>query len=406
MPIVKPEYFIVDLRSGVTFIHKYYERYNALPTTKQIEAEANVILQQQSITRDRIEYCTDEIEKFCKHKAVEHAYRAGIPLLEKGDFGAIEKLIKDAVLVSLHRELGIKYFEETKARLERMLSQPSNIPTGWKSIDNICGGLGRKEITFISANSGAGKSITLGNLALNIVEQNYNCLYITNELSQDIVSQRFDIMLTGIGRVEWKYHIDDISTKISSMKNKMGQLDIVYLPPGTTANDVRSYLKEFELVYNYKPDVIIIDYIDRMKPTDHVSADNAFERDRLVTIESRMIGHDYNAAIVTASQLNRESVNAIHHHEGHVAGGISKFNESDIWISLMGKMAIKGEAIFNFLKTRNSDGVGKKACLNYDPKYLRIYDKVNDSNESDTIKKFINKTKAKEKGDITQLMNK
>lgn len=401
MPIVKPGYFVVELRPTVSFIHKYYEKYNALPTTDQIEAETKISLRTHEVTKDRISYCTDEIEKFCKHSAVEQAVLTSASLVDTKDYGKITKIITDAILVGLHRDLGLRYFKDPKARLNRMLNEPDLIPTGWKGIDDaLYGGLGRREIAFFAGNSGSGKSLTLANLSLNVVNRGFNCLYITNELAQDTVAQRFDTMLTGISRAEWKYHINDISTRVENAGKNKGTIDIIYMSPGSTANDIRSYLKEFELLYKYTPDVIVIDYLDRMRPVELVSADNVFEKDRLITIEARSIGHDYNAAIVTASQLNRESVGSVHHDESHIAGGISKFNESDLWVSILGKMAIKGEAVFLLLKTRNSEGVGKKIWLKYDNKYLRIHDHEKES----LAQQFTEKVRPK--GDLTHLMRK
>ena len=54
----------------------------------------------------------DEFEAFTRTKELERAIMSAAELLESGDFGPVEKLIKDAVQISLQRDLGTDYFED------------------------------------------------------------------------------------------------------------------------------------------------------------------------------------------------------------------------------------------------------------------------------------------------------
>lgn len=82
----------------------------------------------------------------------------------------------------------------------------------------------------------------------------------------------------------------------------------------------------------------------------------------------------------TASQLNREAVKAKEHDHSHIAGGISKINESDIYWSILMTPAMQaaGEIAFMMQKTRNSDGAGNNVYLKWDKKRLRIVDREDD----------------------------
>src|SRR5271165_2781803 len=108
--IIQSKYFDVELRKVVDFIDHYYEEYHTTPGTDQIKAETGIELSLRDITSDRLAYATNEIETFCKRKAIEHAVIEGAALIDEGDYGKIETLIKDAVAVSLQRDLGIEYF--------------------------------------------------------------------------------------------------------------------------------------------------------------------------------------------------------------------------------------------------------------------------------------------------------
>ena len=375
--IVKSEYFDPELRGTVQFIKDYYEEYNTTPNPTQIEAETGIEVDTQPVAPDQLQYTTDEIETFCRRRALEKAVLNSPKLIEEGNFGLLESTIKDAIMVSLNRDLGLRYFDDVEARLQRMMEETPVISTGWKEVDELLfGGISRKELLLVSANSGGGKSITLANLGFNQAALGYNVLYISLELSEDVVAQRFDTMYTGISRRDWKAHTSEIITRIESEKDNNGAMDIIQMRSGTNANQIRSFLKEYYLHYDIMPDVLILDYLDKMHPNEKVDMGDVWTKDKLVAEQLRDIGVEYNLAVATASQLNREAVKASHHDHSHIAGGISKINESDVYwsITMTESMKAQGQCAFTFQKTRNSDGVGKTAYMKWDGKYLRILD--------------------------------
>ena len=392
--IVKPSYFDPELRNTVTFIHQYYEDYNSTPSPKQVEGETGVALELEVVTKDQIAYCANEIEAFCKRQAIQAAVLASPPLIQKGDYGKVEELIKDAVTVSLNRDLGLKYEDDPEERLRLLAISEQAEPTGWTDFDELLnGGLIRKQLLLLSANSGGGKSIAMANLGLNYMEQGMNVLYITLELSQGMVSLRYDNMVTGVASAGWQYKIPEIATKVESATKEMGKLTIKYMNAGSSSNDIRAFLREFELTENYVPDVIIIDYLDLMGANEHISADNVFEKDKAVSEQLRNIGNDYNAMMITASQQNRGAVNQTDLNHSHIAGGISKINTTDVYVSIImtDAMRASGEIAFMFLKTRSSDGVGKTAYLKWNGSTLRITNPDGKSSKGDPTKLTLNR---------------
>lgn len=380
--IVKPDYFNPEFRKTVDFLHTYYDKYNALPSTDQIEAETDITLKQRDITKDQISYCSDEVEAFCRRKALEHAVLAAPAFIDKDDGGAIEKLVRDALSVSLSRDLGIDYFADSQKRLEKMLDQPQRTPTLWTDFDNLLnGGLARTEMILFSANSGGGKSITLANLAENFLLQGFNVLYLSFELSEDMIAQRFDTMFTGVPTVAWRSKYQDIIKTLGSVEPNVGKLTIKRMSTGTNANAIRAYLKEFELTKGYIPDMIIADYLDIMGPNEKVGADNVSEKDKQVAEQFRDILFDYNMFGATASQQNRSAIDAQELNHSHIAGGLTKVNTVDVYVSIIMTPTMKaaGEIGFAFLKTRSSDGVGKTIYLRWDNNSLRIKNPMSDS---------------------------
>lgn len=400
--IIKPHYFDPELRNAVTFIYQYYDNYSVTPEPEQIKAETGITLELKELTPEKLRYTLDEIETFCKKRAIECAVLSSPPLIEKGDYTKLRENITDAILVGLNKNLGLRYFEDPAERLKKLLVDNNMESTGWKQVDHhLFGGISRKQMILFAANSGGGKSMTLANLGLNFINKGMNVLYISLELDEDVIAQRYDTMITGVSKRDWKGKVSEIVSGINQAGKKAGILDIVQMRSGTTGRDIEAYLKEFYLHYKFMPDMLILDYLDKMSANEKVSADNVFEKDKRCAEQLRDIGVQHNMFIATASQLNRGAVNASTHDHSHIAGGISKINETDVFITISFSEAhqVAGEMYFHFLKTRNSDGVGKSVHLTWDSSHLRITDGDGSSNVD------FNKIKSKESPMIEEESN-
>jgi hypothetical protein len=165
------------------------------------------------------------------------------------------------------------------------------------------------------------------------------------------------------------------------MAEHVGRLDIKKMPSGTNANTIRAYMKELELRNNgYVPNLLIVDYLDKMGPNSHVSADNVFEKDKQISEQLGDILDDYDIFGASASQQNRGGVTADEINQSHIAGGISKINETDWHIAILLNKSMKasGEIGFQFIKTRSSAGEGETVFLRWDNTQLRVMNPKDD----------------------------
>jgi hypothetical protein len=168
-----------------------------------------------------------------------------------------------------------------------------------------------------------------------------------------------------------------------------GKLRIKYIPSGATALDIRTYIKEFEIQNNKKCDVVLIDYLDLLMPINkRVSPSDLFVKDKYVSEELRNLAVDTNCLMITASQLNRASVEEIEFDHSHISGGLSKIQTADNVIGIFTSRAMRerGKYQIQFMKTRSSSGVGHKVDLEFNIDTLRILDLAEDE-EYQTFKK-------------------
>ena len=381
--IFRYAHYDAELREPAKFISEYANEYKTLPDVEMVNAKTGADLQSAAdIDPKHFDWFLDEYERFARHKELESAILASADMLEKGEYGSVEEKIKKAVQVGLTKDMGLDYFEDPKARLQALKDNNGMVPTGWKQFDKkLFGGFNRGELNIFAGGSGAGKSLFLQNLACNYAEQGLNCVYVTLELSEKLTAMRIDAMMTETPTREIYKDLDTVDLKVKMKAKTSGKLRIKYIPAGATALDVRAYIKEFEIQHNLKCDVILIDYLDLLMPMNkRVSPSDLFVKDKYVSEELRNVAVDMNCLLITASQLNRASVEEIEFDHSHISGGLSKIQTADNVIGIFTSRAMRerGKYQIQFMKTRSSSGVGHKVDLEFNVDTLRILDLAED----------------------------
>ena len=204
-----------------------------------------------------------------------------------------------------------------------------------------------------------------------------NVVYISLELSEQLISMRLDAMVSGYGTRDVMKNIDDVDLRVRMKAKGAGNLRVKQMPSGVNANDVRVFLREYEIECGEKIDCLLVDYLDLMMPISaKISAENLFVKDKYISEELRNLAVERDILHATASQLGRSAVEEVEYDHSHIAGGISKVNTADnvIGIFTSNAMRERGRYQIQFMKTRSSAGVGSKVDLKFDTDTLRIED--------------------------------
>ena len=377
--IVNAKYFVNKLRPVVRFIMDFANQYRAIPKHEQVAAQFGMEFDRiDNITAALQQSFLDQIEEFCKNRALADAVISAGDLIAKGNYAEVEKRVREAILVGLSSDIGIRYFDNPRERLMRIRTNKGQISTGWLTVDSkLFGGVNRKELTIFCAGSGGGKSVTKQNVAVNAVRAGLNVVYISLELSEDMISMRLDSMVSGVATTDIFSRLDDVEIKVALAGKKSGDFHVKQLPQGTTTNDIKSYLKNYEIETGHRCDILLVDYLDLMFPNNKkIDVSNLYIKDKFVCEELRGLCMEKNIVGITSSQLGRSAVNESEMDHSHIAGGISKIQTADNVIAILCTPAMRdrGQYQFQFLKTRSSSGVGSKITLGYDPLTLRIFD--------------------------------
>jgi KaiC/GvpD/RAD55 family RecA-like ATPase len=385
--IYNPENFDRSLREVAKFIQQHSADHKTLPTYEQIKATTGVDLKPvPELNEGHYEWFMNEFEGFSKRQELERAILKAADLLEKGEYDPVEKLIKDAVQISLTKDMGTDYFGDPRARIDKYFNSGGQVSTGWPQMDKILyGGFSRGELNIFAGGSGSGKSLVMMNIALSWLQAGLSGVYVSLELSEELCALRTDAMLTGMSTKDIRKDIDTTELKVKLVSKKSGQYRVKALPAQSNINDIRSYLKEVQIQTGIKVDFVMVDYLDLLMPVSvKVNPNDQFIKDKYVAEELRNLAKELNVLLVTASQLNRSAVEEIEFDHSHIAGGISKINTADNVFGIFTSRAMKerGRYQIQCMKSRSSTGVGAKIDLEYNIETMRITDPGEEGQDS------------------------
>jgi archaellum biogenesis ATPase FlaH len=377
--IYNPENFDRSLRAVAEFFKQHATDHKTLPTREQVKAACGIELREVPDVGDgHNEWFMKEFEGFSRRQELERAILKAADMIEKGEYDPVEKLIKDAVQISLTKDMGTDYFREARTAIENYYDNGGQVSTGWPALDRVLyGGFSRGQLNIFAGGSGSGKSLVMMNLALNWLQAGLSGVYVSLELSEELCTLRTTAMLSSMGTKDIRKDLDTATMKVNLVGKKSGRYQIKALPAQSNINDIRAYLKEVQIQTGMRVDFVMIDYLDLLMPVSaKVSPNDLFVKDKYVSEELRNLADELNILLVTASQLNRSAVEEIEFDHSHISGGISKINTADNVFGIFTSRAMRerGRYQIQAMKTRSSNGVGQKIDLAYDIETMRITD--------------------------------
>lgn len=386
--IVKPEYFDKKFQQTINFLLEFSNTYNAIPTIEQLNNASRIdysIISGIGQNPNLQQSVLDSVEKFCKQRALELAILDAADRVNNGHSTGIDKIIKDAQMISIRKDLGIDFWQDQEEWLKHLEVEMGSIKSGWKTFDDMLdGGFNWGSLNYVVSQSGGGKSLCLANLGLNLSCMGYNVAYITLELDKELVGKRIMSMASNIPyrniNIEQKKSIDTIVYK--RMNIKPGMFRIINMPNGCTPQDVESMLQEVEIATEKQFQILIIDYADLLRSNDrridpnniHLLGKNIAEELRGMARERTRVGK--NTMVLTASQITKDNMDEGEYEMSQIAGSVGKTNTADLIFSVRTNQAMRQKGLYElkFLKTRNSGCVGKKLKLQYNIDTLLMSD--------------------------------
>ena len=327
--LVEPHYFEFPVHGRIfSVVRDHYEKYKSLPTDDFIEQEIRDTKSQKESLHDYTdeityinrldtsalegsEYYLDLIETFAKREAMKNAIKQSLILIKEDRMDETESLVRNALTVSRSVDIGQQYFSDIKDRWDRTHNAEDRdkyktlLPTLNHSLE---GGLGEKELAMVIAPPGVGKSLWLVNQAVQSMMEGRKVLYVSLEMSEDKIAQRFDSVTTLIPQAQLKSTSAQLKVqeRLSIFRTNFpdGQLMIKEFPCGTaTVNTLRALLVQLRNYEEFVPDVIIVDYLELLRPTRE--GQHEYQAQQRIAEELRGLAMETKVLVWTATQTNR-----------------------------------------------------------------------------------------------------
>lgn len=315
---VKPVYFKnQDIKPIFEIIKDFFNRRNTCPTVTEIKAQLTTNELKKAFMRtvenfkdiDK-NFNTDELyqntEIFLKEKAVYHTMLEVVENPEMDTAKVLEKF-EESCNISLTTEIGLDLLEDIDKLVDNLSSQINFIPTGWPWLDDKIGGgflqEGRALYVF-TGETNIGKSIFLGNVAINVAKQGKNVLLITLEMPEVIYAQRIGSNITKIPLSKLRTELPTFKQSLEEYAgdNPEAKILIKEFPPSTiTVGYLQSYIKKLRNK-GLKFDAIVLDYVNLLT---YPGEGNSYEKIKKITEQLRALTYVFNCPIITATQVNR-----------------------------------------------------------------------------------------------------
>ncbi len=278
---------------------------------------------------DDVDWVKEEFTSFCRNQEMRNAIIASTDLLKAENYEGIRNLIEKALRAGQEKSKGHEYKKDVESRY-RDDYRPT-IPTPWEPINNLfAGGLGPGDLALIFGGPGTGKSWLSIAIAANAVQLGYNVIYYSLELGENYVARRFDSYMTGYSVEELREHRDEVDRMMNELP---GNLIIKEYPPkAASISTLESHIQKCKND-GISPDLIIIDYIDYLKPPRGGYREKKDEIDDNY-IGAKGLAKELRIPVVSPSQVNRSGARDQVVEGDKAAGSYDKMMVADMAFSL------------------------------------------------------------------------
>jgi len=391
--VLSEEYFDSQAQKWIIKeILKYFQKYHTCPTMDVLKVELkkldNDVLQiaikeqlreAYKASDDDLRYVEEEFSNFCKNQQLKKALLSSVDFLNTGDYDSIRQLIDNALKSGQDKNIGHEYNKDVESRYRE--DHRTVVPTPWPEINELLqGGLGNGDFGLIFGNPGGGKSwslIALGGFAASL---GYNVMHYTLELGSDYVGRRYDAFFTGIS-------VQDITKnkiKVEEVVSKLdGQIIIAEYSPGkASVSTIEAHIKKC-MDQDFKPDLIIIDYVDllRSKKTNRERKDEIDD----IYVSTKGLARELNLPVWSVSQVNRAGAKDNIIEGDKAAGSYDKMMITDVAISLSRKKEdkVNGTGRFHIMKNRYGvDGLSYYLKADTSTGHFKIMSQMDEDDEN------------------------
>jgi replicative DNA helicase len=367
----------------IEYIQKYFNEYHTTPTVETLSIEVKKIenevlrisiaeaLREAYKMSDNsdLEWVENEFSTFCRNQQVKKAILGSVQLLEMNDFESILQLISKAVNAGEDKTIGLDYNLDIEARYRE--DDRNCIPFPWPVFNEMTqGGYGKGDLVLVFGNPGGGKSWAITAMGAYAAALGYNVVHYSLELGEGYVGKRYDAVFSGIEVDKLHLHRKEVDEIVGKVKGKV--IIKEYPPKRASFDTIEAHLQQLEHQNDFKPDLIIIDYLDYMRTRSRKERKEEIDD---VYVAAKAFAKEKGIPVVSPSQANRGAAKSDIIEGDNAAGSYEKIMIGDIILSLARKRKdkIEGTGNWHIMKNRyGADGMTFRSRINTSNGYIDI----------------------------------
>ncbi|MFN8451792.1 MAG: replicative DNA helicase [Anaerolineae bacterium] len=271
---------------------------NSTPTSVHAEVYGHLV--ERAATRRRLLVAADEIKALAMDEqlSIEKVTSDS----ESRLFHVTERNIRRDLIPM--RDAINNYFERIEYLIQHP-DEPLGLPTGFRDLDALLGGLQRSDLLIFAGRPGMGKSSFLLSVALNAARIGARILIFTMEMGHEQLVQRFLSMETGIN--SQKLRTGQLSqqewSKFVESTGRLGSFGI-FIDDTPAMTPIQMRTKCRRIAHEYGLDLVIVDYMQLM------NAGGGYENNRVQEISYisrslKELARELNVPVFSAAQLSR-----------------------------------------------------------------------------------------------------
>lgn len=325
---LKPDLFNrLECRFVIAEMLNLYEQFGVIPTRNilrdVIENKLTSsdpfeiilpIIEKPSNPRD-IPIIKDSLLKWAKLRAFGLLYsEEAIEAYNSENYEFIEKIVNEANRIADVGDKGFWFLDnfEILFQSEAVEHRTTGFPRLDRYLNN--GGPSPKEVVCWLAPTNVGKSVVMVNNAISSLrgpsgdgKNGQDVLFITFEMSALKTALRAIGTTTGIKMDEINDHQDMIRRIMNQLKHSLNKRLLIHemAPDECSVNHIYALIDSLKRKENWRPDVVILDYMDLMISRNPAYNKDDYTRQKHVATEIRGLAKNENVLVFTATQTNR-----------------------------------------------------------------------------------------------------
>lgn len=315
--------------------------------------------------------------KFVRRQAMKKAILESADLIKEDLWDEVVERVEAARNKGVDiLTIGHNFFADFESRLERRQNTDDirRLSTGIPELDELLyGGLKNKQMGLVVGGSGRGKSIFLEWLARVGILLGQQVVYYTLELSDEDIAERFDSLFCHIKPQELKSLNSKVYTEMHKFHERFGNNLIIkeYPEDEASINTIKAHYKQLAAI-GVQPGLVIIDYIDLMKP--HRTYHDVNQEQISIAKACRGMTKQFNTRVWSALQLNRGGMVQETPDEGGLAGSVGRLYTTDVLIMMAATPAEREDNIMRLFIKKNRNGPAERTVkIATDFAHMRFY---------------------------------